>query len=229
MAPEIVTKSGYNFSADFYTLGTLVYEMVVGRPPFNADRQKDLYDKIVNQEPYYPPHISPNLKLFISQLIEKNPNERLGSRYGLSEVVNHPWCRDLDIARIATKKIKAPIIPDIYRTNFAREFIDARATFISSQLSNNTTPNNQQSAVNPSFAEIENGPEGENQAMYGKFANFSFYSNIDDSYEKFQDSIFASNENSPADSPRDKSKNNTGTGRFNVGEILKGLNEDVNY
>lgn len=224
MAPEIITRSGYNFSADFYTLGTLVYEMVVGRPPYLADRQKDLFDKIINQEPYYPPHISPNLKSFLSQLLEKNLKDRLGSKHGLSEIVNHPWCRDIDIVKIATKKIKAPIVPDMYRINFAREFIDARATFIDNQMSPtlNNTPSHFPSAQPETIGEMDN------PGMYRKFANFSFYSNIDDPYEKFQDSIFVSNENSPENSPREegavtgKEFKNRRTKLFE-GEILKGL------
>jgi len=226
MAPEIITRSGYNFSADFYTLGTLVYEMVVGRPPYLADRQRDLFDKIINQEPYYPPHISPNLKLFLSQLLEKNLHERLGSKHGLSEIVNHPWCRDLDIVKIAQKKIKAPIIPDIYRINFAREFIDARATFVDNSTSptmNHNAPSHFPSAQPETIGEMDN------PGMYRKFANFSFYSNIDDPYEKFQDSIFVSNENTPVSSPREErgDAKNKHTKNILSGEILKGLTFEV--
>ena len=208
MSPEIIKRSGYNFSADFYTLGALIYEMVVGRPPFNADTNKELFQKILHQEVYYPSHISPNLKMFLSQLLEKNPKERLGARYGLPEIVNHPWCRDLDFVKIASKEVRAPIIPDIYKSNFAREFIDAKITVIETSP-HIGQPGFSTNYITPTMKFDTEIPSGiDNPALYRKFANFSFYSNIDDPYEKFQDSIFESNDTTPVSSPRGVPKNN---------------------
>lgn len=218
MAPEVITKSGYNFSADFYTLGTLIYEMIIGRPPFESNRPKELFHKILTQEAYYPPHISPNLKMFLSQLLEKDPKERLGARYGLSEIVNHPWCRDLDFVQIASKKVKAPIVPDIYKTNFAREFIDARVTFMEGNAKNEPAER--------LASQLNLNDEDDNPAMYRKFANFSFYSNIDDPYEKFQDSIFVSNENTPTNSPKHGKKHSYHDLNFND-HILNEIDNEV--
>eukprot|EP00330_Aristerostoma_sp_ATCC50986_P005937 CAMPEP_0114602052 /NCGR_PEP_ID=MMETSP0125-20121206/24682_1 /TAXON_ID=485358 ORGANISM="Aristerostoma sp., Strain ATCC 50986" /NCGR_SAMPLE_ID=MMETSP0125 /ASSEMBLY_ACC=CAM_ASM_000245 /LENGTH=209 /DNA_ID=CAMNT_0001811917 /DNA_START=754 /DNA_END=1384 /DNA_ORIENTATION=- len=118
IAPELIKKTGYNFTVDFYTLGILIYEMSVGHPPFLARDQKDLFRRIVYDDIEFPSHLSSKLKSFISQLLNKNPKERLGAKDGLSEIVNHPWCKTIDFVSIVAKKKKGPIIPELYKTNF---------------------------------------------------------------------------------------------------------------
>lgn len=114
IAPEIIKKSGYNFTVDFYTLGILIYEMSVGRPPFISSTQKDLFRRIVQDDLEFPSYLSPRLRSFITQLLNKNPKERLGAQNGLSEIVNHPWCKTIDFVSIVAKKKKGPMIPELY-------------------------------------------------------------------------------------------------------------------
>lgn len=198
MAPEIVTKTGYNYTTDFYSLGALIYEMTVGRPPFAANTHKDLFHKIINQDVTYPSHISPNLKMFLSQLLEKDPKERLGAKHGLAEIVNHPWCRDLDFVKIASKKVKAPIALDLYKTNFERQFLDARVSYIEDGLSNEAMNHHGEGSLHTIG---DSTFRTDNPILYRKFANFSFYSNLDETFEKFEDSIFVTG-NTPDASPR---------------------------
>eukprot|EP00330_Aristerostoma_sp_ATCC50986_P012864 CAMPEP_0114576994 /NCGR_PEP_ID=MMETSP0125-20121206/1710_1 /TAXON_ID=485358 ORGANISM="Aristerostoma sp., Strain ATCC 50986" /NCGR_SAMPLE_ID=MMETSP0125 /ASSEMBLY_ACC=CAM_ASM_000245 /LENGTH=103 /DNA_ID=CAMNT_0001765973 /DNA_START=1186 /DNA_END=1497 /DNA_ORIENTATION=- len=74
----------------------------------------------------FPKYVSSSLRSFVSQLLAKDPKERLGYRDGLSEIANHPWLKCIDLAKVASKKVKAPIVPDLYATNFAKEFTDAK-------------------------------------------------------------------------------------------------------
>ena len=185
MAPEIVKRTGYNCAVDFYCLGMLVYEMVVGGCPFEAQTQKELFSQIVSGQIRFPKTISPQLKLFLTQLLAKNPKERLGAKFGLAEIVNHPWCSDIDFVQIASKNMKPPIIPNIYQTNFAREFVETRLS-----LSENS-PIPRHKNIKLGEEEIKTESErNRGQTMFMKFANFSFYSNIEDPYDKFHDSIF---------------------------------------
>ena len=58
IAPEIIREESYGFSADWWTLGVLTYEMLLGRTPFHARDSGELYMKIKNEEPRYPPALS---------------------------------------------------------------------------------------------------------------------------------------------------------------------------
>ncbi len=187
LAPEMICKTGYNFTVDFYGLGVLIYELIVGNPPFQWEDEAQLFDRITNEEVYYPSSMSYMLRSFLAGLLEKDPTKRLGAKHGLSEIVNHPWCGNIDFVKIASKKMKTPIVPELYENNFANEFFDQKvpdeADFIkrlNSQLSggDDKTPSER----------------NRQQTMFLKFANFSFYSNIEDPYEKFSDSIFCTDD-----------------------------------
>ena len=62
--------------------------------------------------------ISDDCKDFIEKLLEKNPQERLGARGGVDEILNHPWLKKLDRQDILDKKVPAEIIPNISENPF---------------------------------------------------------------------------------------------------------------
>ena len=59
IAPEIFTGQGYSFECDWWSLGTIMFECLVGWPPFCAEDHHDTYRKIVNwrQTLYFPDDI----------------------------------------------------------------------------------------------------------------------------------------------------------------------------
>lgn len=59
LAPEMILKTGYNFSIDYYCMGVLLYEMVVGHSPFNGLTQKELFQRILDHELRFPRFVSP--------------------------------------------------------------------------------------------------------------------------------------------------------------------------
>lgn len=111
MAPEIVTGTGYNILADYYSLGSLAYELVVGVPPFQriAGNAKEIFKNIVNKKPTIPPHLSEECRSFIQGLLEKKPHERLGAKEGFKELISHPWLAGIDFDQLAARTAPAPI------------------------------------------------------------------------------------------------------------------------
>lgn len=111
MAPEVITKAGYNVLADYYSLGVLAYEFVVGVPPFQRvfGRKEELFKKVVHQRPVIPSKLSKECRSFLLGLLEKNPNERLGAKRGIKDIIKHPWLADIDFEAITARKVKAPI------------------------------------------------------------------------------------------------------------------------
>ena len=183
MAPEMISKQGYNFTLDYYCLGILVYELILGHPPFLAVDKKTLYNNIVTKDLYLPGHLSPHLRSFLTKILTKNSVHRLGAKEGLSEIINHPWCQNINYAKLILKKFKSPIVPNAYKLNFDEEFIKSPYNNIDDEeafkISDNT---------------IKSINEDHQDYLYGRFANFSFYSNIEDltPQQKFSDSILHS-------------------------------------
>lgn len=173
MAPEVITKKGYNFMVDYYALGVLVYELVVGSPPFIRTTNTDLFHKIVTREVYLPGHLSSKCKDFLSALLVKDPKKRLGAKDGMSEIINHPWMRELNYGEIILKKVQVPVKPDPYNLNFHEDFLKVRTSNcdLSAELKKQLSPKKSQQPI-------------------PRFDNFSFYSNIQTQNPKYIDTLF---------------------------------------
>ncbi|KAG5150611.1 hypothetical protein JHK84_027083 [Glycine max] len=83
IAPEVLLKKGYGMECDWWSLGAIMYEMLVGYPPFYSDDPMLTCRKIVNWKTYlkFPEEarLSPEAKDLISKLL-CNVNQRLGSK-----------------------------------------------------------------------------------------------------------------------------------------------------
>ena len=86
--PEIISNKGHGLGADWWTLGILLYEMLVGNPPFAADNQMDIYHKIMRGKYKVPSHFPKAAKEIVSRLLSSNPAARLGClKSGSKEVL----------------------------------------------------------------------------------------------------------------------------------------------
>ena len=91
MSPEIITREQYSFGVDWWALGILTYEMIVGFPPFlvvNSSGPKPMFELIKKQQVIFPDakkhgiSMSDEVKDFICQCLTKDPKHRLGSKHG---------------------------------------------------------------------------------------------------------------------------------------------------
>jgi serine/threonine protein kinase len=71
-APEMLTRNGYGRPVDWWSLGTLCYEMLVGKAPFTAKTQKELDRKILSDKFTVPPYLSATTHSFLRGMLEKD-------------------------------------------------------------------------------------------------------------------------------------------------------------
>ena len=128
LAPEILLKMSYGKSVDWWSLGSIVYEMLVGKPPFNSNNKQDLFDKIKMQNPIYDSFLSKSAVDFISVLLRKDFTKRLGFKNGATNVKNHVWFESIHWSYLGQKKYDPPFIPkitsDLGLHNFDVEFTE---------------------------------------------------------------------------------------------------------
>ncbi|XP_040915402.1 serine/threonine-protein kinase N2 [Toxotes jaculatrix] len=127
LAPEVLTDNNYTRSVDWWGLGVLIYEMLVGESPFPGDDEEEVFDSIVNDEVRYPRFLSPESASLIQKLLQKNPETRLGAgEEDALEIKRHRFFQGMDWDALLAKKVKPPFLPAIRAprdvSNFDEEF-----------------------------------------------------------------------------------------------------------
>uniref|UniRef100_A0A671K7A0 protein kinase C n=1 Tax=Sinocyclocheilus anshuiensis TaxID=1608454 RepID=A0A671K7A0_9TELE len=127
LAPEVLTETSYTRAVDWWGLGVLIFEMLVGESPFPGDDEEEVFDSIVNDEVRYPRFLSTEAISIMRRLLRRNPERRLGAGEGdAEEVKRHPFFRNMDWAALLAKKTRPPFLPTIKGredvSNFDDEF-----------------------------------------------------------------------------------------------------------
>uniref|UniRef100_A0A8C4I1M4 protein kinase C n=1 Tax=Dicentrarchus labrax TaxID=13489 RepID=A0A8C4I1M4_DICLA len=127
LAPEVLTDTSYTRAVDWWGLGVLVYEMLVGESPFPGDDEEEVFDSIVNDEVRYPRFLSTEAIGIMRRLLRRNPERRLGSsEKDAEDVKKQPFFRGMDWDALLQRKVPPPFIPTIGGkedvSNFDTEF-----------------------------------------------------------------------------------------------------------
>ena len=125
IAPEVFSQNGYGEEADWWSIGVMFFEMVVGFPPFFSENPSDTCKKIVKWKEHFSipsdANLSPEAENFILRMV--SPCEtRLGIN-GVEEIKKHPFFKGIDWNNI--RKMKAPFIPELkndYDTHYFDTF-----------------------------------------------------------------------------------------------------------
>ena len=116
MAPELFRQSGHGKGVDWWALGVLVYEMVVGAPPFyspDGDGAEQM-QRTLKAKYSFPSGLSAPCKDLVRRLLHVNQTRRLGClRDGAADVVKHLWFERVDWTAIAERRAQAPWKPPV--------------------------------------------------------------------------------------------------------------------
>uniref|UniRef100_A0ACD5TJH3 Uncharacterized protein n=1 Tax=Avena sativa TaxID=4498 RepID=A0ACD5TJH3_AVESA len=113
IAPEVLLKKGYGMECDWWSLGAIMYEMLVGYPPFYSDEPMTTCRKIVNWRTHlkFPEEarLTADAKDLISKLL-CNVDQRLGTK-GAEEIKDHYWFSEVDWDKLY--EIEAAYLPQV--------------------------------------------------------------------------------------------------------------------
>ncbi|KAM9426859.1 serine/threonine-protein kinase N2 isoform 2-T2 [Salvelinus alpinus] len=123
LAPEVLTETSYTRAVDWWGLGVLVFEMLVGESPFPGDDEEEVFDSIVNDEVRYPRFLSTEAISIMRRLLRRSPERRLGAgERDAEEVKKHLFFRNMDWNGLLSKKVKPPFVPTIQDSNDVSNF-----------------------------------------------------------------------------------------------------------
>lgn len=107
LAPEIFLGKGYTKAIDYWSLGVLIYEMLVGKPPFTCEKRNihQIEKLILNNKPIYPSFLTKEEQDLIQKLLVLNPKKRLQPK----EMKKHEFFKDINWEDLVNLKIKPPI------------------------------------------------------------------------------------------------------------------------
>lgn len=128
LAPELLLNQGYTRSVDWWTLGTLLYEMLTGLPPFYDDDVPTMYKKILQNTLRFPTFLEgTDAQDLLIKLLQKDPSLRLDEA---SEIKSHPFFKDIDWNKLLNKSYLPPFKPNVENlldtSNFDPDFTNEK-------------------------------------------------------------------------------------------------------
>ena len=131
MAPEVLFNKDHNFSVDYFSLGVILYELLMGKRPYHGHNKKDLRKDIVSRQARIKEDNIPDKFVksssflvctnFINGLLERRKEKRLG-RDGFEEIKNHPWLIDFNWDDLINRKIQPCFIPPFSDSNYDKKY-----------------------------------------------------------------------------------------------------------
>jgi len=116
MAPEIMCRQNHGVAVDYYAVGVIAYECMIGKRPYLGKNRKEIRDQILAKQVQIkkadiPEGWSVEAADFINGLIQRKPANRLGVD-GPNEIKNHRWLKDFPWDKLYTKELEAPFVPN---------------------------------------------------------------------------------------------------------------------
>ena len=116
LAPEIISEQKGSFVSDWWAVGVIMFEMIVGSPPFNGNTPEEIFENILNNKRcmeldigYNDSQISPTAASLINSLLTIDPEKRLGKN-GAEEIKEHPFFQGADWSNLRNED--PPFVPE---------------------------------------------------------------------------------------------------------------------
>lgn len=116
LSPELVLSQGHNQGVDWWALGILIYELLIGQTPFADQRQPKIFEKIIHSKKHlrFPSGFPSAAQDIVRKLLNHTTSLRLGMLHGgASDIMRHAWFSGFDWSGFNAQTMAAPFVPPI--------------------------------------------------------------------------------------------------------------------
>ena len=129
MAPEVMKAKNHSFPVDFFAIGVIGYEFMLGKRPYYGKNRQEIKEQMLSKEAIIkeeniPKGWSTDSVDFINKLLKRKIGDRLGSKEGAKELMRHPWLKYYPWEELIKKNLLAPFVPD-KRDNFDKHYCES--------------------------------------------------------------------------------------------------------
>eukprot|EP00826_Nyctotherus_ovalis_P033679 TRINITY_DN2741_c0_g1_i5.p1 TRINITY_DN2741_c0_g1~~TRINITY_DN2741_c0_g1_i5.p1 ORF type:complete len:246 (-),score=64.65 TRINITY_DN2741_c0_g1_i5:144-881(-) len=123
LAPEMLLNKGHGKPVDWWTLGILLYEMMVGIDPFADEDPMAIYQKILKGKVRFPKDFDTNGKSLIKHLLQVDVTKRYGNlKNGVKDITTHKFFKGISWEDLLAKRLRAPYTPTLKGIDDTRHF-----------------------------------------------------------------------------------------------------------
>ena len=128
MAPEVMRAKNHSYTVDFFALGIIGYEFMLGRRPYNGPSRREIKEQMLSKNVEITLNEIPNgwsedAADFVNRLLQRKPELRLGYK-GIWELKQHRWMKYFPWDKLINKELEAPFIPE-KKDNFDKKYCEA--------------------------------------------------------------------------------------------------------
>ncbi|XP_072317016.1 serine/threonine-protein kinase Sgk2b [Eucyclogobius newberryi] len=113
LAPEVLQGQPYSPAVDWWSLGSVLFEMLFSLPPFYSQNKADMFENILHAPLKVPSGASEAACSLLEGLLDRDVTTRLGGSADMDELQKHPFFASIDWDDLLAKKIKPPFIPNV--------------------------------------------------------------------------------------------------------------------
>jgi len=129
-APEVIRSTGQTRAVDWWTLGILIFEFMVGSAPFRAENDMAMYGKVLKGINYiqFPSKCDGASEEIIKAILKSEPSERLPMRAGgVNNLKQHRWYQDFDWDGLVSRALTPPYLPAVRSHTDLKNFSHVKA------------------------------------------------------------------------------------------------------
>jgi serine/threonine protein kinase len=129
IAPEVLWGEGYDKSADWYSMGVMLYEMLCGQTPHNGENTMELFRSIVKDTIKYPANLDKKAKRLLKSLLNKDPSKRICNNQ--RDIKTCSFFKSIDFDAILNRELEPPFFPSVRSDDDTSNFKKFKVSMLS--------------------------------------------------------------------------------------------------